>query len=330
MSRKTRLLMLLGALLLGLTAAGCLREAAPAAVEGPSAPPEEAEEGDMPPEDRIYQPGEVIRYQNTVLVVLGWNHPPGGDFNPPAKGRQYLAVDVLVGNRGDSTFTVAPLFQMSLKDASGRKYNLSGKANAAADGVLPNGEVSPGEFVRGRVGFQVPENLSGFTFVYEVNLIGLGEIEVDLGPEPASYPVPGQLDLGPPPQVFGTGESVEISDLVVQVEGAARSQGGSVIQPDPGTDFLLVDVRVENRGDRTREVSSAVSMSLKDASGRRYTFHLGAQTAAEAGLPDDELQPGEQVRGQIGFQVPEDAHGLIFIFDPDLVGYGKALIALPE
>ena len=330
MNRTTRHFLLLGALLLSLPAAGCLRQAAPAAVEGPTVVPDAGREGELPPEDRVYQPGEVIRFQDTVLVVLGWDRPPGGDFNPPAKGKGYLAVDVLVGNRGDSSFTVAPLFQMSLKDTSGRKYNVSGKANAAADAAQPNGEVSPGEFVRGKVGFQVPEDLEGLTFVYEVNLIGLGEISVDLGPQPTTYAVPGDLDLGQPPEVFQVGEHVEISDLVVQVEGVTRPQGGEVIQPDPGMDFLLVDVRVENRGDRTRELSSAVSMSLKDASGRRYTFHLGAQTAAEAGLPDDELLPGEQVRGQIGFQVPEKARGLTFVFDPDLVGYGKALIALPE
>ena len=330
MLRKFRLLPLLGALLLGLASAGCLREADPSRVEGPTAVPEAAGEQELPPADRVFQPGEIIRFQDTVLVVLGWNHPQGGDFNPPAKGRQYLAVDVLVGNQGDSTFTVAPLFQMSLKDPSGRKYNLSGKANAASDGVLPNGEVSPGEFVRGKIGFQVPDDGGQYTFVYEINLVGLGEIEVELDPEPASYPVPQNLDLGPPPQVFRVGDNVEISDLVVQVEGLTRSQGGEVIQPDPGMDFLLVDVRLENRGERTREISSVVSMGLKDASGRRYNFHLGAQTAAEAGLPDDELLPGEQVRGQIGFHVPEDARGLTFVFDPDLVGYGKALIALTE
>lgn len=330
MPRKNHLVLLLGAMLLSLPAAGCRREAVPAVVEGSTAEPSLIDGEGEPAPDTVFQVGEIIRFQNTVLVVLGWEQPPGGDFNPPAKGKKYLAVDVLVGNRGEQTFTVAPLFQMSLKDDTGRKYNVSGKANAAAEGTLPNGEIVPGEFVRGKVGFQVPERGREYTFIHEVNLIGLGEISVSLGPEPAAYPVPKDLDLGQPPQVFEVGENVEISDLVVQVESVIRSQGGDVIQPKPGMVFLLVNVRLENRGVRTREVSSAVSMSLKDASGRRYNLHLGAQTSAEAGLPDDELQPGEQVRGQIGFQVPENARGLTFVFDPDLVGYGKALIALPE
>ncbi len=66
----------------------------------------------------------------------------------------------------------------------------------------------------------------------------------------------------------------------------------------------------------------------KDASGRKYTLHLGAQSLAGAGLPDDELQPGEKVRDQIGFQVPKSAHGLIFVFDAEVIGFGKAFIAL--
>ncbi|MFO8036637.1 MAG: hypothetical protein R6U57_08460 [Anaerolineales bacterium] len=34
------------------------------------------------------------------------------------------------------------------------------------------------------------------------------------------------------------------------------------------------------------------SAGHQDAGGRKYTIHLGAQTLADAGLPDDELQPG--------------------------------------
>jgi hypothetical protein len=70
-------------------------------------------------------------------------------------------------------------------------------------------------------------------------------------------------------------------------------------------------------------------MYLKDETGQKYTFHLGAQSLLDSGLPDDELQPGEKVRGEIGFQVPESAQELVFVFDAEVFGFGKVFISLP-
>lgn len=276
-----------------------------------------------------FQVGDVISTGDTLVVVLGWSVPPGGDFNPPDAGKKYIAVDVLLANQGESPFSVSPLLQMTLKDGQSQKFNVSGKANAATKSSPPNGEISPGERLRGTVGFQVPDGTNHFYFVYEEKLIGLGEVTVDLGSVPLSVDPPADLGLTRSQDVFQIGDVVQISDLAVQVVGVQVSQGGSVVQPDPDARFVIVDVVVENRGERTREISSGLQMYLKDHSSQKYTLHLGAQTFADTGLPDDELQPGERVRGQIGFQVPETARGLTFVFDVNIVGYGKAQIALP-
>ncbi len=69
-------------------------------------------------------------------------------------------------------------------------------------------------------------------------------------------------------------------------------------------------------------------MYLKDSTGQKYTFHLGAQSIIDSGLPDDELQPGEKIQGQIGFQVPKDVQGLLFVFNAEIFGFGKVFIAL--
>ena len=59
-----------------------------------------------------------------------------------------------------------------------------------------------------------------------------------------------------------------------------------------------------------------------------YIMSLIENSYGDAGLPDDELQPGEKVRGQIGFQVPEGAQSLVFVFDVEIFGFGKVFIAL--
>jgi hypothetical protein len=276
----------------------------------------------------IYEVGDIVSINDAVLVILGWDQPPGGDFNPPDEGKKYLVVDLMIANQGERSFNSSPVFQMTLKDPSGQKYNINGKANIASGSNTPNGEVNPGEVIRGKVGFHVPENLTNFIFVYEANLMGIGEVSVNLGGIPIAMDPPSDLNLAHRQEIFSVGEQIEISGLVIQVLGVSYPSGTDFVKPKENYKFVSVDVQVENQGDSVQEITSIVQMYLKDNTGEKYTFHLGAQSIIDSGLPDDELQPGERIRGQIGFQVPTDAEGLIFVFDAELFGFGKVFIAL--
>jgi hypothetical protein len=281
-----------------------------------------------PTQEVIYEVGDIISINDTLLVILGWDQPPGGDFNPPDEGKKYLVVDVMIGNQGDKSFSSSPVFQMTLKDPSGQKYNINGKANVASGSNPPNGEVNPGEVIRGKVGFHVPQDLTNFTFVYEANLLGIGEASVNLGPTPIAMNPPENLNLVQQQEIYQIGDLVMISDLVIQVLNVSYPAETDFVKPKEGYQFVSVDVQVDNQGDTVQEITSIAQMYLKDGSGQKYTFHLGAQSLIDTGLPDDELQSGERVRGQIGFQVPVNINGMVFVFDADVWGYGKAFIAL--
>jgi hypothetical protein len=276
----------------------------------------------------IYEVGDIISINDAVLVVLGWDQPPGGNFNPPDVGKRYLVVDLMIANQGERSFSSSPVFQMTLKDLSGQKYNINGKANIASGSNTPNGEVNPGEVIRGKVGFHVPEDLINFIFVYEANLIGIGEVSVNLGNTPVAMDPPADLNLAHRQEIFSVGEKIEISGLNIQILGVSYPAGSDLVKPKEGYKFVSVDVQVENQGESVQEIASIVQMYLKDSTGEKFTFHLGAQSIIDSGLPDDELQPGERVRGQIGFQVPADSAGLIFVFDAEVFGFGKVFIAL--
>ena len=286
------------------------------------------EETPHTPQEVIYEVGDIVSINDAVLVILGWDQPPGGDFNPPDEGRKYLVVDLMIANQGERSFNSSPVFQMTLKDPSGQKYNINGKANIASGSNTPNGEVNPGEVIRGKVGFHVPEDLTNFIFVYEANLMGIGEVSVNLGGTPIAMDPPSDLNLAHRQDIFSVGEQIEISGLVIQVLGVSYPSGTDFVKPKEDYKFVSVDVQIENQGDSVQEITSIVQMYLKDNTGEKYTFHLGAQSIIDSGLPDDELQPGERVRGQIGFQVPTDAEGLIYVFDAEIFGFGKVFIAL--
>jgi len=286
------------------------------------------EETPQTPLEVIYEVGDIISINDAVLVILGWDQPPGGDFNPPDEGKKYLVVDLMIANQGERSFNSSPVFQMTLKDLSGQKYNINGKANLASGSNTPNGEINPGEVIRGKVGFHVPEDLTNFIFVYEANLMGIGEVSVNLGDTPIAMDPPSDLNLAHRQKIYSVGEQIEISGLVIQALGVSYPSGTDFVKPKEGYKFVSVDVQVENQGDSVQEITSIVQMYLKDNTGEKYTFHLGAQSVIDSGLPDDELQPGERVRGQIGFQVPRDSVGLIFVFDAEIFGFGKVFITL--
>ena len=286
------------------------------------------EETPHTPQEVIYEVGDIVSINDAVLVILGWDQPPGGDFNPPDEGKKYLVVDLMIANQGERSFNSSPVFQMTLKDPSGQKYNINGKANIASGSNTPNGEVNPGEVIRGKVGFHVPEDLTNFIFVYEANLMGIGEVSVNLGGTPIAMDPPSDLNLAHRQEIFSVGEQIEISGLVIQVLGVSYPSGTDFVKPKEDYKFVSVDVQVENQGGSVQEITSIVQMYLKDNTGEKYTFHLGAQSIIDSGLPDDELQPGERIRGQIGFQVPTDAEGLIFVFDAEIFGFGKVFISL--
>ena len=218
MKKTTRLFTLLVIILLSTLSAGCQLEKESTKIGGLS--PDSSSELKDPPEvtrEPIYKVGDIISINNTVLVVLGWDQPPGGDFNPPDEGKKYLVVDVMLANRGENSFNISPVFQMTLKDPSGQKYNVNGKANIASGSNTPNGELNPGEVIRGKIGFHVPDDLVNFIFVYEANLIGLGEVSVNLGSTPVSMDPPTDLNLAQQQTIYQIGDLIDISNLAIQV-----------------------------------------------------------------------------------------------------------------
>ena len=88
----------------------------------------------------------------------------------------------------------------------------------------------------------------------------------------------------------------------------------------------MVDVSIENLASEATNVSSLLQMSLKDGTGQVYDVDIFAPAES---APDGEIAAGETVRGQVGFQVPTGAEGLLFVFDAEIFGEGKLFVELP-
>ena len=300
--------------------------------EAPTATPEATEEPTEAPtqaatEPASYAVGDIIEISDFALVALGWDTVTH-DLFKPGQGNQFVAIELVLVNQGDSPVAVSTLLQMSLKDSTDQQYTLDIGAQSAITEGSPDGELAAGEKIRGKIGFQVPEDASGLVFVFEPNLLGTGKVFIDLGDSPISLDPPAELPGEIAPDAFKPGDIVEIGDFTLVVNGVESSTGSDFVKPAEGNEFVIVDLTLENKRDESVAVSSLLQMSLKDATGQIYAVNLLASTAGGGTTPDGELAAGEKLRGQVGFEVPSDAEGLLFVFDPNIIGTGRAFVAL--
>jgi len=277
-----------------------------------------------------YQVGDIISLGDNVMVVLGWDRPAGSQFTKPQEGKTFVAVDVLIVNQGNVPISVGPFLQMSLKDATDQRYVPDLAAGVAAGSDAPQGELAPGERVRGKVGFQVAEEATGLVFVFDAEIFRTGKVFVELGAEPVSVDPPAELAAEQAQEQFNIGDQIQIGDFTLVVNAVSYPPGNQYNRPQSGKHFVVVDLTLENTGATAITISAPLQMYLKDSTGQKYNLDLSAQVASGGATPEGELAPGERLRGQIGYQVPQDSKGLVFVFDTAVFGHGKAFVGLGQ
>jgi hypothetical protein len=250
-----------------------------------------------------------------VLVILGWDYVPGSEYNQPEAGNRFVAVEALVANNSAEVMSVSTLLQMNLKDDTGQNYDASYMATMGLGGGGLDGQMVPGEVLRGYAGFEIPENAQGFEFAFDASYWGLEKILIDLGAEPVKADAPADLGGEFNQQVYKIGDVVTMGTTTLTISGIEYSQGQEYSEPVEGYQFLVVDLTLENKGSQAVTISSLMQMTVKDADHYQYSVDLFASMLLGQGSPDGEIAVGEKLRGQVGFQVPENPTGLMFVFD---------------
>jgi hypothetical protein len=291
--------------------------------------PEQPTQAPAPVVQQNFKVGDVVSIGDNVLVVLGWENVPASDFSAPEAGKKFVAVELLIVNKSQSAMSVSTLLLMSMKDDTGQKYDVDFMASTAIGGGSVDGELAAGEKVRGKVGFQIAENAQGLQFVFDDSVFGTGKIFVDLGAEPVKVEPPAELAGETAQQTYNIGDVIAMGTTNITVNEVLYPAGDDFNKPNEGFKFLVVDVTIENLSATAISVSTLLQMSVKDSSSQKYDVDLMASVASGGTTPDGELAPGEKLRGQVGFQVPVNATGLVFVFDADVWGSGKVFVALP-
>ncbi|HHY83869.1 MAG TPA: DUF4352 domain-containing protein [Clostridiales bacterium] len=123
---------------------------------------------------------------------------------------------------------------------------------------------------------------------------------------------------------FNIGDKIKMEDFVFVVNGTHEFKH-DVLKPDPGKIYFVVDVTVENVGEDVLEVSPFMMFDLRDSEGNRYEQYYISDSKAS---PEGELAPGKKLRGDVLFEMAEEAKGLEFIIKTGYFKQGHAIVYL--
>ena len=130
-------------------------------------------------------------------------------------------------------------------------------------------------------------------------------------------------------KTFKIGDQVQAGKWIVTVHGVTNpyTSSNQFVQPSAGNVFVVVDVEVKNTDSKTETLSSLLSFHLKDSENKTYDESLSVDTGGPK-TPDGEIAAGDSLRGNVAFEVPQSAKGLMFIFNSSAIGGTTATIAL--
>jgi hypothetical protein len=275
------------------------------------------------------KPGELATIGDLAVVVLGWQDIKPGQFSKPDEGNKFVGVEAIVVNISDEPTSVSAYGAAELKDDESQKYDVSISAGTAMTAPQLSGVLLPGERLRGWLAFEVPTAVKSLELQFKPSMFADEELSVPLAAKPGLTAAPKTIKGEVAPKTAAIGAPLKIGDYTVTVNKISVVKAG-IMKPDPGNRFLVVDMLIENNSGDKSAFSTVLQTAIKDADGYRYGVDLGATTAAKAKTPDGDLKAGEKVKGQVGYEVPVAAKGLMFEFVGGLLDKDKLLIAIPE
>ncbi|UTF55912.1 DUF4352 domain-containing protein [Natronosalvus rutilus] len=120
----------------------------------------------------IYSAGQEIEYGGTEVAINSVEFEDNlGRFAKPDPGNEYAVIDISITNETGEEQRVSTLLQMLVKDKKGYSYQEDWAATTELDQEFDESSpIEDGETRRGKVVYQVEEDLSPLYWVFEFNM----------------------------------------------------------------------------------------------------------------------------------------------------------------
>ena len=154
--------------------------ASPSIIETDTAPVQTPESTAIPGA-QVFNVGDTVRLGDLHVTVNGVRASLGDNLWTPDRGNYFVYVDVTFRNEGDQPEIVSTLLQMEMRNTEGRSYNIDFSAISGSGSSPPDGEISPGDILRGEVGYQLPVDVGELTWRFSGDILRLGQAIFSLG-----------------------------------------------------------------------------------------------------------------------------------------------------
>ena len=267
--------------------------------------------------------GEMSMVARTVSTAKSL-----GQFQEADSGHQFVVVRLAVKNTSSAFVDFSSFWQTQLKDGQNHVYDAS---FGVTDHPFDSGTLAPGEVSRGDVVYEVPTDAGDLTLQFDLSsfdLFSYNQVTIDLGKEASST---GDLsqDLGV--DVLSAGDSASRDDVSVLVHGVRTETSlGDYTEAEDGMEYVIPDIEITNDTNEALTVSTMLQMRVKTGTGlSNATDLMGSSSLDKAYSESSDIQPGASRRGELAFQVEQDAKPLYFVFDfLDLADSFKAFWSL--
>ncbi len=281
-------------------------------------------------EPAVYDTGDVLSVNNQVVMVLGWEVLPAEGFFAPDPGSIYVAVDVIVVNTNPEPILISSFLQtdlLAIVDGESVDFSISFWAFASIKSYLIDGYVMPGERVRAKIGYEVPEDATQMIFSYTPEFFFTNPVYIALEDEPGLLNPPAAIPGEVAYTVYYPEEIIEINGLALIVNDVYEEAGARFSEPDEGYTYVIVDLSLTNNSGSAITLSSDQFL-LKDRTGLRYQMDNSATTLAGGSMADGEYQPGETVQIILGYEIPQYETEPQLVFDVTDWDLGKIFVDL--
>jgi len=130
-------------------------------------------------------------------------------------------------------------------------------------------------------------------------------------------------------QVYKLGEEITAGSATITVNKKQVSKGTAKSKPAEGSQWLNVNLTIENGGVDKQDIVSVGTMTLRESAGTSYQSVVTDKTGATLSIDGTVLAKAKRT-GWVGFEIPTTATGLQFEYNAVLFGGGPILVDLGQ
>ena len=122
---------------------------------------------------KIFEIGTTAKISNLHFCVNSTRWSKGDELSLPKSDHIFLILDCTINNLDNKPITISSMMMFKLNDKEG--YSQDQNWFLDTKGQL-DGELSPGQKMRGEIAFEVEKNQTSWEFIFKPDLINPGQI----------------------------------------------------------------------------------------------------------------------------------------------------------